>query len=185
MTEPDILYTTLARVVAPLSDAGSGAPKSGSGRDQGRGRGQGDGAGGGDSKRKRALRARGGAGAGAPAGNGSDAAAAVRAAVDAMSASLCGLQATLPELWCAAIGVVMAALLINCLHLGPHRSGRMLEWWGARCGGGCSSACAPALAGMRPHAAWCAPARCPLTCGVPGVSSFTRSCRRSPTPLHA
>jgi len=102
VTEPDILYTTLARVVAPPGDAGSRAPKGGSSR--GRGQGQGDGAGGSDSKRARALRARGGAGASAPAGNGSDAAVAVRAAVDAMSASLCGLQATLPELWCAATG---------------------------------------------------------------------------------
>ncbi len=106
MTELHILYTTLARVVAPPDDAGSRAPKGGGGRDRARdrGRSQGDRPGGGDSKHARALHARSGAGAGIPAGNGSDAAGAVRAAVDAMSASLCGLQATLPELWCAATG---------------------------------------------------------------------------------
>ena len=94
MTEPAILYTTLARIVLPPAGAASGAPRpqgaQADPRDAGQGKGGAGGGAGGGSMAARALRA---GGAGEPQ------AAALRGAVDAMSAALCGLQARLSELW--------------------------------------------------------------------------------------
>ena len=90
MTEPAILYTTLARIVLPPAGAGSGALRAQGAQADPRDAGQGKGGAGGGSMAARALRA---GGAGEPQ------AAALRSAVDAMSAALCGLQARLSELW--------------------------------------------------------------------------------------
>ena len=85
VTEPDILYTTLARIVLPPAGTESGAAQPGAqAADQGHRQTEG-------SIRARALRAGGGSGS---------ADEALRAAVDAMSGALCGLQVTLSELWC-------------------------------------------------------------------------------------
>lgn len=94
VTEPAILYTTIARIVLPPAGGASGTPRpqgaQADPRDAGQGKaGAGGGAGGG-SVAARALLA---GGAGEPQ------AAALRGAVDAMSAALCGLQARLSELW--------------------------------------------------------------------------------------
>ncbi|KAK9845374.1 hypothetical protein WJX81_004792 [Elliptochloris bilobata] len=90
--EPAILYTTLARIVLSPADTKSGTAQTGASQgsgDPGQGQGGAEGKAAG-SKGARSLRA---------GGVGEPAAAALRAAVDAMSAALCGLQATLSELW--------------------------------------------------------------------------------------